>query len=143
MMRAGHRQSGGVGGGSSGVVCENHHVGSEFSERMRTNTLFECPLGKPLEDKLPKESGRTLGVLLMLGRKNSKCEGNNTCCTYLASRVFFCFASFVWVSMTSFFPVFSDRLKKNKLSSRAWDSFLRPRFFFFLIQQWVYPRSYF
>ena len=52
VMRPGHRQGGGVGGCSSGVVCENHIVGSEFSEGMRTRTLFEYPLGKPLESKL-------------------------------------------------------------------------------------------
>ena len=56
-MRAGHRQGGGVGGCSSGVVCENLFVGSEFSEGRRTNTLFEYPLGKHLEAKLLKESG--------------------------------------------------------------------------------------
>ena len=56
-MRAGHRQGGGVGGSSSGVVCENHLIDSEFSEGMRTHahTLFEYPLGKPLEAKLLKE----------------------------------------------------------------------------------------
>ena len=56
-MRAGHRQGGSVGGCSSGVVCENHLVGSEFSEGMQTHThkLFECSLGKPLEAKLLKE----------------------------------------------------------------------------------------
>ena len=53
-MRGGHRQGGGVGGWSSGVVCENNFVGSEFSEGMRTHTLFEYPLGKPLEAKLLK-----------------------------------------------------------------------------------------
>ena len=44
-MRAGHRQGGGVGGCSSGVICENHLVGSEFSEGMRTHTLFEYHRG--------------------------------------------------------------------------------------------------
>ena len=37
VMRAGH-QGGGVGGCSSCVVRQNHSVGSEFSERMRTHT---------------------------------------------------------------------------------------------------------
>ena len=60
-MRAGHRQGGGVGGCSSGVVCENHLVGSEFSEGMRTHAhtrshaLFEYPPGEPSEAKLLKE----------------------------------------------------------------------------------------
>ena len=34
---AGHRQGGGVGGCSSGVACENHLVGPEFSEGMQTH----------------------------------------------------------------------------------------------------------
>ena len=54
-IRAGHRQDGGVGGCSSGVFCENHILGSEFSKGMRTHTLSEYPLGKPLEAKLLKE----------------------------------------------------------------------------------------
>ena len=56
-MRAVHRQGGGVEGCSSGVVCENHLVGSEFSDVMQTHahTLFEYPLWKPLEAKLLKE----------------------------------------------------------------------------------------
>ena len=56
-MRAGHRQGGGVEGCSPGVVFENHLVGSEFSEDMRTHahTLSEYPLEKPLEAKLLKE----------------------------------------------------------------------------------------
>ena len=39
VMRVGHRQGHGVGGCSSGVVRENHIVGSEFSEGMRTHTV--------------------------------------------------------------------------------------------------------
>ena len=56
-MRAGHRQGGGAGGCSSGVVCENHLVGSQFSEGTQTHahTLFEYLLGKPLEAKLLQE----------------------------------------------------------------------------------------
>ena len=56
-MTAGHRQGGGVGGCSSGVVCEKHPVGSGFSEGIRkhADTLFEYLLGKPLEAKLLKE----------------------------------------------------------------------------------------
>ena len=58
-MRARHRQGGGVGECSSGVVCENHLLGSEFSEGMRTHAHtyihFEYPLGKPIEVKLPNE----------------------------------------------------------------------------------------
>ena len=61
MMRARHPQGGGVGGCSSGVVCENHLVHSEFSEGMRTHagthTLFKYPLGKPSEGRLLKEIG--------------------------------------------------------------------------------------
>ena len=49
VRRASHRQGGGVEGCSSGVVCENRIVGSKFSEGMWTHTLFEYPLGKPLE----------------------------------------------------------------------------------------------
>ena len=44
-----------IGRCSSGVVCEIHLVGSEFSEGMRTHTLFEYPLGKPVKAKLLKE----------------------------------------------------------------------------------------
>ena len=55
MIRSGHRQGGGVGGCSSGVVCESYLVGSECSEGMRTRTRFEYTLGKPLEAKLLKE----------------------------------------------------------------------------------------
>ena len=47
VKRAGHRQGGGVGGCSSGAVCEINIVGSEFPEGLRTHTLFEYPLGKP------------------------------------------------------------------------------------------------
>ena len=43
------------GGCSSGVVRENNIVGSELSECRPTHTLFEYPLGKPLEVKLLKE----------------------------------------------------------------------------------------
>ena len=64
-MRGGHRQGGGVGGWSSGVVCENNFVGSEFSEGMRTHTLFEYPLGKPLEAKLLKEFDVIKSYLLL------------------------------------------------------------------------------
>ena len=62
VMRADHRQGGGVGGCSSGVVCENDLVGSEFSEGMRTHTLLKYALGKPLEAKLLKEFCRKFGV---------------------------------------------------------------------------------
>ena len=56
VIRAGHRQGGCVEGCSAGVICENHVVGSEFSEGMRTHAhiLFEYSLGKPLEAKLLK-----------------------------------------------------------------------------------------
>ena len=37
VMRAGHRQGGGVRGCSSSAGCENHLVGSEFSEGTQTN----------------------------------------------------------------------------------------------------------
>ena len=37
VMRADHRQGGDVGGCSSGVICENHLVGSEVSEGMRAH----------------------------------------------------------------------------------------------------------
>ena len=54
VMRAGHRQGGGVGGCSLGVVCEMDIVGSECSECRRaythtythTFTPVEYPLGK-------------------------------------------------------------------------------------------------
>ena len=36
-------------------------LGSEFSECRRTHTLFEYPLGKPLEAKLLKEHGDNRG----------------------------------------------------------------------------------
>ena len=54
-MRAGHRLSGGVEGCSSGIVWGENIVGSELCECRRTHTLFEYPLGKPLEAKLLKE----------------------------------------------------------------------------------------
>ena len=46
-MTAGHRQGGGVGGCSSGVVCENHLIGSDFSEGMGTHahTHFDIRWG--------------------------------------------------------------------------------------------------
>ena len=57
VMRAGHRQGGGVGGCSLGVVKPVRIVGSEFSLCMRTHTHTFCeyPLVKPLEAKLLKE----------------------------------------------------------------------------------------
>ena len=57
VVRAGRRQGGGVGGCSSGAVCEIDIVSSEFSERRRahTHTLFKYSLGKPLEAKRLKE----------------------------------------------------------------------------------------
>ena len=52
-MRAGHRQSGGIGACSSGVIREISIIGSEFSESRLTDThtLDYYPLGKPLEAK--------------------------------------------------------------------------------------------
>ena len=55
VMRAGHRQGGGVRGCLSGVIGEINIVRSEFSECRRTHTLFEYPLGKPSEAKVLKE----------------------------------------------------------------------------------------
>ena len=56
-MRAGHRQGGGVGGCSSGVVRENNIVGLELfgCRRTHTRTLFKYSLGEPLEAKFLKE----------------------------------------------------------------------------------------
>ena len=62
-------------GCSSGVICENHLVGSDFSESMRTHTRahtrkhtrFEYPLGKPFETTLLKELYCTLAT----GRRTS------------------------------------------------------------------------
>ena len=45
VMRAGHRQGGGVGGCSSGVVRENKIVVPELSKGKRTHTLFEIRWG--------------------------------------------------------------------------------------------------
>ena len=63
MMRVGYRQGRGVWGCSSGVVCENHLLGLEFSEGMwthaHTHTFFNIPLGKPLEAKLKKFNDNT------------------------------------------------------------------------------------
>ena len=68
-MRAGHRLRGGVRGCSSGIVSTLtvKIVGSELSERTRTHTLFEYPLGKPIEaikNTLLKEStgARSTGI---------------------------------------------------------------------------------
>ena len=47
-MRAGHRHGGEVGGCSSGVVCENHRVGSDLSDT-RIHTSSKHPLGEPSE----------------------------------------------------------------------------------------------
>ena len=55
MMRAGHRRGGGVGGCSLGNVWGKTTIGSELSECRRTHTLFEYPLGKPLEAEILKE----------------------------------------------------------------------------------------
>ena len=52
MTRAGHRLGGGVGGCSSGPVRREKIVRSELSECRRTQTLFEYPLGNPLEATL-------------------------------------------------------------------------------------------
>ena len=38
VMRVSHQQGGAVGRGSSGVVCENRLVGSEFTKGTGTNT---------------------------------------------------------------------------------------------------------
>ena len=66
VVRAGHRQAGGVRGCSPGVVCENHLVGSELYEGMRTHAhthaRFEYLLGKPLEVKLLKEQTEETNV---------------------------------------------------------------------------------
>ena len=51
VMRAGHRQGGGVGRCRQ-APFEKNIVGSELSECRRTHTLFEYSLGKPLEAKL-------------------------------------------------------------------------------------------
>ena len=59
-MRVGHLQGGGAGGCSSGVVCENPTVGSEFPEGMRTHArIFRKSAGEALmiEAKLLNESG--------------------------------------------------------------------------------------
>ena len=57
VVRAGRRQGDGVGGCSSGVICEMDIVGSEFSEcrRAHTHSLVKYPLGKPQETKLLNE----------------------------------------------------------------------------------------
>ena len=72
MMRADHRQGGGVGGCSSGVVCETCIVCSDFSEGMRTHTLFEYPLGTPFEHKLIKEGKKR--TLFTPGANGEACE---------------------------------------------------------------------
>ena len=59
-MRADHLLGGGVGGCSSGTVWGEGIVRSEISECRRTHTLFEYPLGKPLEELL-KEMPSTGG----------------------------------------------------------------------------------
>ena len=78
MIRAGHRQGGGVGGGSSGVVCENLIVGSEVSEGMMTHfsnirwsrflrssrqTLEPQPLHKVRREVLKNEEARVAASL--------------------------------------------------------------------------------
>ena len=63
MMRVGHRQGGGVGGCSSGIVREITIIGWEFSECGRTHTLFGYPLGKSLEAILLNEPLRALPFL--------------------------------------------------------------------------------
>ena len=58
MMRAGHRQSGGVRKCSWGIVFENYLVGSKYYGDVGTYAhrhFFEYPLGKPLEAKILKE----------------------------------------------------------------------------------------
>ena len=57
VVRAGRRQGDGVGGCSSGAVCEIDTVGSEFSEcrGAHIHKLIKYPLEKSLEARLLKE----------------------------------------------------------------------------------------
>ena len=64
VMRAGYRLGGVVGGCSSGVVWEDNILGSELSECTRTHTLFEYPLGKPLEATRRKEQQYCIGIIV-------------------------------------------------------------------------------
>ena len=49
VMRAGHRLGGGVGEVFARHQLREKNVESELAECKRTRTLFEYPLGKPLE----------------------------------------------------------------------------------------------